>query len=338
MQVVWSARQMLHAGARFVRAGEIVPSPETPERAAFILAALKARDHLVVEPLDLGLQPILAAHDADFVAFLQTAHEAWTDFAGADAVAMPNVHPRGLNALRPSGPVGLLGWHTGDMACEFTAGTWSAAYESAQTATTAAQLIAAQDKNVYALCRPPGHHAGRDRAMGFCYLNNAAIAAEELRKTFSRVAILDVDVHHGNGTQDIFYERGDVYFASIHGDPDQYYPFYWGYADQTGAGAGERATLNAPFPVGSDDGPFLDALAIALDGVRRFSSQALVLSLGVDASIHDPHGRHAVSDDGFRRMAERIAALRLPTVIVQEGGYASAELGAIVADILDILA
>lgn len=337
MQVVWSAQQLAHHGTRFVRSGQIVPSPETAERAIFIRDAVVRRSHGLIEPRDLGLTPILAVHDADFVSFLRTAHADWTAFAGAEAAAMPNVHPRGAAARRPSGPVGKLGWYTGDMACEITDGTWPAAYAAAQGAATAAQLVAEGSACAYALCRPPGHHAGSDRAMGFCYLNNAAIAAEELRKRFDRVAILDVDVHHGNGTQEIFYDRGDVYFASIHGDPDQYYPFYWGYADQRGEGMGEGTTLNLPFPVGSGDGPFLDALAAALDGIRGFAAQALVLSLGVDASVHDPHGRHTVSDAGFQRMAERIAQLNLPIVIVQEGGYASAALGETVADILDIL-
>ena len=337
MQVVWSAHQLTHNGTRFVRSGQIVPSPEVAERAIFIHDALVRRGHALIEPRDLGPAPILAVHDADFVAFLRTARANWTAFAGAEAAAMPNVHPRGAEARRPSGPVGQLGWYTGDMACEITDGTWPAAYAAAQSAATAAQMVAEGSACVYALCRPPGHHAGSDRAMGFCYLNNAAVAAEELRKRFDRVAILDVDVHHGNGTQEIFYERGDVYFASIHGDPDQYYPFYWGYPDQRGEAAGEGATLNVTFPVGSGDGPFLDALAVALDGIRGFAPQALVLSLGVDASVHDPHGRHTVSDAGFRRMAELIAQLRLPMVIVQEGGYASAALGETVADILDIL-
>ena len=337
MQVVWSAKQLAHRGTRFVRAGEIVPSPETAERATFIRDAVVPRGHSLIEPHELGLAPILAVHDADFVSFLQNARSGWSAFAGPEAAVMPNVHPRGPHARRPSGPVGQLGWYTGDMACEITDGTWQAAYAAAQGAATAAQLVAEGARSVYALCRPPGHHAGGDRAMGFCYLNNAAVAAQELRRSFERIAILDVDVHHGNGTQEIFYDRGDVYFASIHGDPDQYYPFYWGYADQTGEGEGAGATLNVPFPVGSGDGPFLGALATALAGIRNFAPQALVLSLGVDASVHDPHGRHAVSDDGFRRMAEAIATLKLPTAIVQEGGYASAALGETVADILDIL-
>ena len=337
MQVVWSAKQLAHRGTRFVRAGEIVASPETAERATFIRDATLRRGHSLIEPRELGLAPILAVHDADFVSFLQTARSGWSAFAGPEAAAMPNVHPRGPHARQPSGPVGQLGWYTGDMACEITDGTWQAACAAAQGAATAAQLVAEGARSVYALCRPPGHHAGGDRAMGFCYLNNAAIAAQELRRSVDRVAILDVDVHHGNGTQEIFYGRSDVYFASIHGDPDQYYPFYWGYADQTGKDQGLGTTLNVPFPVGSGDEPFLAALTTALSGIRNFAPQALVLSLGVDASIHDPHGRHAVSDDGFRRMAEAIAALKLPTAIVQEGGYASAQLGETVADILDIL-
>lgn len=337
MHVFWSNRQLAHAGTRFVRAGQIVPSPEAPDRAELILRTLRARGHSVSAPLDGGLKPILAVHDADYVAFLQTVHASWTAFAGAEAAAMPNVHPRGPAARRPASPVGQLGWYTGDMACEITADTWDAAYDSAQAAADAARIVIERNETAYALCRPPGHHAGRDRAMGFCYLNNAAITAEALRRTFDRVAILDVDVHHGNGTQDIFYERGDVFVASIHGDPDQYYPFYWGYADQIGAGNGRGANLNVPFPVGSGDGPFLDALATAIKEIRRFVPQAMVLSLGIDASVHDPHGRHAVTNDGFRRMAERIGALRIPTAIVQEGGYASPELGRIVADILEII-
>lgn len=338
MHVLWSDRQLAHSGTRFVQAGQILASPEAPGRTELILQTLAARGHSVSVPPDGGLAPILAAHDADYVTFLQTAHESWTAFAGTKASVIPNVHPRGPAARRPTSPIGRLGWYTGDMACEITAGTWTASYASAQAAAGVARVVADRRDTAYALCRPPGHHAGHARAMGFCYLNNAAIAAEELRRTFDRVAILDVDVHHCNGTQDIFYKRSDVFVASIHGDPDHYYPFYWGYTDQTGAGDGLGTNLNVPFPIGSGDQPFLNALASALDGIRRFAPQAMVLSLGVDASIHDPHGRHTVSNDGFRRMAERICALRTPTAIVQEGGYASAQLGGIVADILEILA
>lgn len=339
MRVIWSPRQLLHSDASFLRSGEFAASPELPQRAEFILEAVGRRGHLVEAPDDAGLEPILAIHDEDYVVFLREAHERWTSFAGGDARLFPNVHPRGPTAKRPESIVGRAGWHTGDMACEITAHTWAASYAAAQCAIAAASHLIATGNTAYALCRPPGHHAGADRAMGFCYLNNAAVAAEVLRRRFcERIAVLDVDVHHGNGTQEIFYERDDVVFASIHGDPSNYYPFYWGYPDQTGAGPGAGATLNVPYPVGSSDGPFLDALDIALDGVTRYGPAALVLSLGTDASVHDVHGRHKVTDEGFGRMAERIAALRLPTVIVQEGGYASSELGRLVADILGELA
>jgi acetoin utilization deacetylase AcuC-like enzyme len=337
MRVIWSPTQSLHALVSFVERGSFSESPETPQRAEFILKEAAARGHSIERPDDQGLDPILAVHDADYVAFLRNAHDLWTSFAGEGTRVLPNVHPRGAFARQPRGPVGLLGWYTGDMASEIAAQTWAAAYDAAQSAAWAASLLMAKRETVYALCRPPGHHAGRDRAMGFCYLNNAAVAAEVLRKHHRRVAILDVDVHHGNGTQEIFYEREDVFFASIHADPAHYYPFFWGYPEQTGVEDGEGTTLNVPFAVGSGDGPFLDALAVALDGISRFSPGALVLSLGTDASIYDVHGGHAVTDDGFRQMAERIAGLGLPTVVVQEGGYASAELGTLVVDILESL-
>lgn len=339
MRVVWSPRQLLHSDASFVRAGEFAPSPELPQRAEFILEAVTRRGHAVVAPDDAGPDPILAVHDSDYVEFLREAYERWTSFAGPGAKLFPNVHPRGPTAKRPQSIVGRAGWHTGDMACEITAHTWEASYAAAQCAVTAVSHLIATGETAYALCRPPGHHAGADRAMGFCYLNNAAVAAEMLRRRFcERVAILDVDVHHGNGTQDIFYERDDIFFASIHGDPSNYYPFYWGYPEQTGAGPGTGATLNVSYPVGSSDDAFLSALEAALEGVARYAAGALVLSLGTDASVHDVHGRHEVTDEGFGRMAERIAALKLPTVIVQEGGYASSELGRLVADVLGELA
>lgn len=339
MRIVWSPTQLNHAGAGFVHRGRFRASPEVPERAEFILDAVQAHGHEIQAPHDRGPDPILAVHDASYVTFLREAFGRWTSFAGSDAPLFPNVHPRGGSASKPDGIVGLAGWHTGDMACEITAGTWAAAYEAAQCAASAASLMIEDGRTTYALCRPPGHHAGPERAMGFCYLNNAAVCAELLRRQFTeRVAILDVDVHHGNGTQDIFYGREDVFFASIHGHPSNYYPFYWGYPEQTGAGAGQGATLNVPYPVGSDDGPFLDALSAALDGIARFAPGALVLSLGTDASVHDPHGQHAVTNEGFGRMAERIAALRYPTVIVQEGGYPSPALGGLVADVLHAFA
>ena len=214
------------------------------------------------------------------------------------------------------------GWHMIDASAPVSADTWESAKWSAWSAVHAAELVLLGESAAYALCRPPGHHAGAETAGGFCYLSNSAIAASALRKQYDRVAILDVDLHHGNGTQDIFYERGDVLTVSIHADPVRFYPFFWGYADETGAGAGEGCNLNLPLARGSNDAAFMDALSGALGKVQSFKPDALVIALGLDAYEGDPIAGLAVTTGGFARIGEAIgAAFRLPTVIVQEGGY-----------------
>ena len=180
---------------------------------------------------------------------------------------------------------------------------------------------------VYALCRPPGHHAYRDLAGGFCFLNNSAIAAAHLRLKHERVAILDVDVHHGNGTQGIFYERPDVLTVSIHADPAFYYPYVWGYAHERGAGAGLGANFNIPLPLKTGDDGYLQALDVAAKRIKAFAPGALVVALGLDASEHDPLAGLAVTTPGFKRIGVALARIGLPTVLVQEGGYLSDILG-----------
>ena len=214
-----------------------------------------------------------------------------------------------------------------DTACPIAAHTWDSAYWSAQTALSAADLVAGGARAVYALCRPPGHHAFGDLAGGFCFLNNSAIAAERLRAAGLRPAILDIDVHHGNGTQGIFYARRDVLTVSIHADPAGFYPFFWGHAAERGEGAGQGYNLNLPLPRGTGDAPWLDTLGVALARISAFAPDVLVLALGLDAHEADPYQGLAVTTPGFTRIAARIAALGLPTVIVQEGGYLSEHLG-----------
>ncbi len=345
MRVIWSPAQLSYDGGVFVENGRFVPSPETPARVSAILAELQHRGFPIEAPTGDDLAPILAIHDAGYVEFLRTAAArmhgsapVWTRGVTANVpLLVPNVHPRGSWAMKPAGAVGLLGWYTGDMACEINTGTWDAAFAAAQTAIAAARAVLQSGEMTYALCRPPGHHSGRERAMGFCFLNNAAIAAEVLRISVARVAILDIDVHHGNGTQEIFYDRGDVFFASIHGDPSQFYPFYWGYPEQVGTGDGTGTTLNVPYPLGSGDDHFLAALRTALRGIQAFGPEALVLSFGTDAFLEDPHGRHRVGMKGFATAARLIAELALPTVIVQEGGYPFDGLGRLTADVLDVI-
>ncbi|HSM18891.1 MAG TPA: histone deacetylase family protein, partial [Hyphomicrobiales bacterium] len=217
--------------------------------------------------------------------------------------------------------------HQADTACPITPDTWGAARASAQTAVHAARLVLAGEKHAYALCRPSGHHADGDMAGGFCYLNNAAIAAQDLRRERRRVAILDVDVHAGNGTQGIFYRRGDVLFVSIHADPAEYYPFYAGYAHERGEGAGLGHTLNLPLPLGTGTAEFLQALDQALGAVRDYAPEALVVSLGLDTFEGDPLKGFRVTAEGFTAIGAAIGRLALSTVLVQEGGYPCAELG-----------
>jgi acetoin utilization deacetylase AcuC-like enzyme len=208
-----------------------------------------------------------------------------------------------------------------DTSTPIRAGTWAAVYGGAQAAIQAADA-GLEEGTAYALCRPPGHHAYADSAGGFCFVNNSAVAAERLRaKVGGRVAILDVDVHHGNGTQGIFYERADVLTVSLHADPSNYFPYYAGYADETGRGAGEGFNRNLPLPPGSGDDAFLEALEQGLEAVQASGARALVLALGLDASEEDPVGVLKVTTDGFARAAERVARAGLPTVLVQEGGY-----------------
>jgi acetoin utilization deacetylase AcuC-like enzyme len=239
-----------------------------------------------------------------------------------------NMHPVRHAATYPSHIVGKLGWHTVDTACPIGPGTWAGACAATDVAATAAQLVLDGEDAAYALCRPPGHHAYRDQAGGFCFLNNSAVAAAHLRQRHERVAILDVDVHHGNGTQGIFYRRSDVFTVSIHADPVAYYPFVWGYAHERGEGDGQGSNLNIPLPIGTGDDGYIAALDAAKHAIASFAPTALVLALGLDASERDPLAALKITTDGFRRIGEAIARFGLPTVIVQEGGYLSDILGA----------
>ncbi len=278
--------------------------------------------------------PIRKVHDAGYLDFLETAHAEWMKLPNAGPEVWPNVHPyRGTGAdLDRSGPpqggiVGQAGWYVGDLAAAIGERTFDAAYASAQCAVAAADAVLRGEREAYALCRPPGHHAYRDRACGFCFLNNAAIAAELLRSRFGRVAILDFDTHHGDGTQAIFYDRGDVLVASAHTDPTSYYPFYSGFASETGRGAGLGANLNLPLPQGADDAAYVAACQRLADAAVKFGAEAIVLSAGWDAHRDDPTSRLAVTSAAFGPIGAILGRLRLPTVILQEGGYSLSAAG-----------
>ena len=322
--------QLAHAPAQELHNGAWIPHAEHPGRARAILDAIGATE----APADQGEAPLLRVHPADYLAFLKTAHAAW-ETAGrpgdAAGYTWPVVRRRPLDLTRIDA---LLGRYSYDAATPIGPGTWNGAYWGAQTALAATQAVLAGDRAAFALCRPPGHHCGADYLGGYCYLNNAAIAAEAARAAGRRVAILDIDYHHGNGTQDIFYEHGDILFVSIHADPATDYPFYWGHADETGEGEGEGATLNLPLPQGTRIDSYRRPLGIALERIAASGADLLICSYGADTFAGDPISHFALETHDYPVIARDIAALGLPTMIVMEGGYAVDALGANVASFL----
>lgn len=332
MRLFTSPHHRLHNTAGIQVEGHACVTEEVPARAEAIAAALReARLGPLAEPPDLGLASILAVHPADYVQHLQTAHADSAAYYGtAEPVLASTFFPRG-GLRRPGSVLGLTGYYAYGAGSPILPGTWTAAYWAAQCAAAAAEAVLAGESGAYALCRPPGHHAAADLYGGFCYLNNAAIAARRLQagsaRAGARVAILDVDYHHGNGTQMIFYADPGVLFVSLHVHPDLDYPYYWGAADETGTGAGTGFNLNIPLPLGTGDSAYLRALETALDEVAHYEPQYLVLSAGFDTLAGDPVGGFELTLGGLRRVAEAVASRGLPTVIVQEGGYVVERLG-----------
>jgi acetoin utilization deacetylase AcuC-like enzyme len=283
-------------------------------------------NELVQAPLGT-VDPIIEVHDAEYVQFLKTVYGRWRDNPDYGPEVVPNVHPTYRMNRKPRELLGELGWYSNSTSCPIHEGTWPAVFASAQTAVHGAELLKRNTGPVYALCRPPGHHAYPNLMSGVCFLNNAAIAAHHLTKQYGKVAIVDIDVHHGNGTQSIFWKRSDVLFCSIHIDPAEAAPYYAGYADEVGQGPGRGLTLNLPLAPKTQDRPWLDAIAKALTRVQEYGPGALVVSLGFDASEHDPIGAFKITDDGFGAAGRRLAELALPTLLIQEGGYISPHLG-----------
>lgn len=334
MKVVFSESQKRHDPTFFLSSGAQRPNPEVPRRCDILLQAALELGLEEVAPRDTGLAPVAAVHKPDYIHFLRHIYERWRRIEGASAEVIPNIHPDRRGGAYPASAVGQAGYHMADTSCPISADTFDAALASAHTAFHAAQLVLAGERAAYALCRPPGHHAFADLAGGFCYFNNSGVAAQALRTRHDRVAILDVDLHHGNGTQGMFYARRDVYTVSIHADPIRFYPFFWGHADERGEGDGLGYNLNLALERKTGDEGFLAALDQGLDRIAAFAPGALVVALGLDAFEGDPFGGLSVTTPGFARIGGRIAQLGLPTVIVQEGGYVCDELGANLASFL----
>jgi acetoin utilization deacetylase AcuC-like enzyme len=338
MKTIYSPDQLLHVAAGEFNRGTMGEPYERPVRVANVLEAVRAAGLGAIDDAELfPLDPLLAVHAPDYVAFLEGAYAEWTAL-GRDGDALPNLWPvRGLRTDRvPDSLDGRLAYYSFDVMTPVTAGSWRSAKRAADVALTGAGLIAAgREHAVFALCRPPGHHAARDYGGGYCFLNNAAIAAQYLRdRGAAKVAILDVDYHHGNGTQSLFYDRADILYASIHADPSTDFPYFLGYADETGAGAGMGCNGNWPLPRGRGWQAWNAAFEAACRMVADHRPDALVVSLGVDTGEGDPLSHFRLTADDFLRMGERLAALRLPTLIVFEGGYAIDEIGGHVVNVL----
>ena len=334
MKCIFDAAHRAHDPQFFLSFGAPQPCPEKPARVDALLAGVAKLGLVVQRAPDAGLDPIRAVHPDRYLTFLQTIHDRWSRIDGASAEVIANIHPDRRDVGYPKSAVGQAGYHMTDTSCPISAATWGAAYASAQSTVHAADLVLGGDAAAYALCRPPGHHAFAELAGGFCYLNNSGIAAQRLREAGRRVAILDVDLHHGNGTQGLFYARGDVLTLSIHAHPERFYPFFWGYEGETGSGDGVGANLNLPLPRGSGDAVFLQALDTAMQTLTLWGADTLVLALGLDAFAGDPFAGLAVTTPGFAQVGAAVAGLRLPTVIVQEGGYLCPQLGDNLAAVL----
>jgi acetoin utilization deacetylase AcuC-like enzyme len=338
MKTYYSPTHLEHAPAEEFEGGRMNPAVEVPARALTVLAEVERRKlGPVLAPVEFGAAPIARVHDAGLVNFLSQASELWRKRYGEDAPpAIPSAWPaRGLRN-RPDGDVETrIGNYAFDTATPIVKGTWRAALAAANTALSAAEAVAKGERAAFALARPPGHHASADVFGGYCYLNNIAIAAQWLADRGLRPAILDVDYHHGNGTQSIFYRRADVFFASLHGDPSFAYPHFLGFADECGEGSGDGANLNLPLAMYTEWSVYENALTLALSRIGAFAPDVLLVSLGLDTFEADPISKFRLGGEDYLRLGEAIAGARLPTLFVFEGGYNLTALGAITVNVLE---
>jgi acetoin utilization deacetylase AcuC-like enzyme len=338
MKTFYSPVHLGHAPKEEFEAGRLTPAVEIPERVERVKARVEARKlGPILAPEEFGDAPIARVHDAHFVQFLSSAYDAWREAYPRDtADAIPSSWPaRGLRDRRGGDIESSLGSYCFDTATPIAKGTWDAARAGVNVALSAAKAVQQGDGAAFALTRPPGHHAAGDLFGGYCYLNNAAIAAQWLADKGLRPAILDVDYHHGNGTQAIFYRRADVLFASIHADPSFAYPHFLGFADERGEGSGEDANLNLPLPRATDWSGYAPALDASLARVADFGPDVLIVSLGLDTFEADPISLFRLKTEDYLRMGSVLASLRKPTLFVFEGGYNLDALAEITCNVLE---
>ncbi|WP_108260836.1 histone deacetylase family protein [Mangrovicoccus ximenensis] len=307
--------------------GKLLHNAEQADRAKLLLAALGKLGLATESPAEAPRAALEAVHTPELLDFLEHAWEEWQKLPNCGPEVVPNVFAQKATSTYPKDSiVGRAGWHLGDTSAPIGPHSWTATRRAADCAVAAADAVLAGEKMAYALTRPPGHHSTADTVAGHCLMNVAAIAVERMRTQHAKVATLDIDVHHGNGTQGVFYGRADVQTVSVHADPATYYPFFVGYAHETGEGDGEGFNLNIPLPRTTTDEAWLAAIDRALERIAEFAPGALVVSLGLDAHENDPLAGMKVSWDGFREAGRKIAAAGYPTVLIQEGGYLSEDL------------
>jgi acetoin utilization deacetylase AcuC-like enzyme len=340
--VVWSPRTRLHVAGAEIWVGIRIPGTEVPRRVDLIRDTLVGSGHRLVEADAHDDAALLAVHDAALVEHLRTVYSTWIEAGFLDDPGQDRVVPYVFPTADMLGPLprhhaaavhARTGVYAYDTMTVLGPGTFDAARAAVDCALTAVDLVAAGESAAYALCRPPGHHVTRSAYGGSCYLNNAAVAAQALRFAgHDRVAIVDLDAHHGNGTAAIFYERGDVFYGSVHVDPGAgWFPHFVGFAEERGAGDGAGQTLNVPLAPGSGDAKWLAAVAKLARAVDAIGASAVVVSLGVDAAADDPESPLLVTGDGYAAAGQLLGDLGLPSVIVQEGGYHLESLGGLVA-------
>ncbi|MBP1851796.1 histone deacetylase family protein [Rhizobium halophytocola] len=337
MRVFYSEKHKLRDAKTELHGGQLVKPFEGPFRAEWILAAVREAGFSdVAAPVEHGLETALKVHDADYLAFLKTCWERWVA-DGYEGEAIPISLPvrRSQQARVPRNIDGALGYYANSAETSVTEGTYEAAISSMDVALSGADWLNAGNRLAFSLCRPPGHHAGIDLFGGYCFINNAAVAAQRLLDHGAKkVAILDVDFHHGNGTQDITYRRGDIFFASLHGDPADAFPYFLGYADETGEGEGEGANANYPMARGTPWDRWSQALADALARIKAHGAEAIVVSLGVDTFEEDPISFFKLKTPDYIRMGEMLAGAGLPVLTLMEGGYGVPQIGLNVANVL----
>jgi acetoin utilization deacetylase AcuC-like enzyme len=338
MHIVYSEDHKLRNSQTELYGGELVSPFERPERMDYIIGEFNRRNYNnIVEPTAFDLAPVLDVHEEHYVKFLSNAVKRWEE-AGFKGEAIPNIWPgRSTRSnIIPDHIEAQLGYYCLASETSISHGTYEAALSSKNVVLSAADKVLDGERSAFALCRPPGHHASVDQYGGYCFFNNAAIAAQRaLNNGAKRVAILDVDFHHGNGTQQIFYDRDDVLTISLHGDPHEAFPYFLGFADESGSGAGEGYNVNYPMPSGTNYETWSTALNDAFGKIRNYNSDYLIVSLGVDTFENDPISFFKLKSADFSHYGQKIAKLDLPTLFVMEGGYAVEEIGVNTVNVID---